>query len=119
MSSGDKLLEQLGPVEPIGDAQRKRVVAFVHEQLPIAARNEVLWMLFGPMTPTNWQRTTNKRSTAYQVARRVWLDRVRAWCAEQGYRLSSTQVSPEHQRAYVEATGDTWVPPAVPEGDAP
>lgn len=54
----------------------------------------------------------DKPSQVWILARREWLDRCRAWCAGQGRPRSTSWVPAEEQRAYAEATGDVWVPPA-------
>lgn len=66
--------------------------------------------LLAPMRPAVAPHGSTN-SLAWQAARRKWLDRVRAWVADQGRVLASRNVSADDQRAYVQATGDRFQPP--------
>lgn len=68
----------------------------------------VLAALFQPMRKGN-----ESHGHVPPAERTEWLDRCRAWVAEQGYTLAGTNIPLEYQARYVKATGDAYTGPSV------
>ena len=74
-----------------------------------ADQRAILDALFAKGRPATHHGSTP--SQEWGEVRTAWLNRVRAWQAEQGKPLSGAWVPEDVQAAYVADTGDRWVAP--------